>query len=199
LGLFLTLLAAGHETSANGLSWALYCLAAQPERQEVLAAKVREVVGTGPVEAQHLDALEDVRHFLEEAMRLFPPVPIMTRRALRDCQLGTELIRAGSLVFIPIYATHRHRALWEAPDVFDPERFGATAAQGRARCAYMPFGAGPRICIGASFAMLEMVVGLATMLSQVRLGLADPIPPRPIHRITLRPERDLILRVSARA
>jgi cytochrome P450 len=196
--MFLTLLAAGHETSANALTWALYCLAAQPEPQEALAARVREVVGDGPVEVTHLGALDEVRHFLQETMRLFPPAPRIARRALRDCQVGAELIRAGSLVFIPIYTIHRHRVLWSDPDVFDPARFSATSEQTRPRCAYMPFGAGPRICIGASFAMLEMLVGLATVLTKVRLRLGDPTPPQPMHRITLRPEHALVLRVEAR-
>lgn len=196
--MFLTLLTAGHETSANALTWALYSLAAQPEQQEALAARVREVVGDGPVEAAHLDALDGVRQFLHETMRLFPPVPRQTRLALRDCQVGPELIRAGSLVFIPIYTIHRHRTLWSDPDAFDPGRFTPALERARPRCAFMPFGAGPRICIGASFAMLEMVVGLATLLKGVRLHLRDPAPPQPIHRITLRPRQALALRIEAR-
>ncbi len=194
--MFLTLLTAGHETSANALSWALYCLAAQPEQQEALAARVRAVVGDGPVEAAHLDALDDVRRFLHETMRLFPPVPRQTRLAVRDCQVGSELIRAGSLVFIPIYTIHRHQTLWSDPDVFDPARFTPAAERARPRCAFMPFGAGPRICIGASFAMLEMVVGLATLLNGVRLRLGDGAVPQPIHRITLRPKQPLVLKIE---
>jgi cytochrome P450 len=196
--LFLTLIVAGHETSANALTWTLYCLAAQPERQEALAAWVREVIGDGPVEAGHLEALGEIKQFLQEAMRLLPPVPILARRALRDCQAGVEPIRAGSLLFIPIYAIHRHRALWSEPEVFDPDRFGLAAERVRPRCAYMPFGAGPRICIGAGFATMEMIVGLASLLAKVRVRLGDEGPPRPVYRITLRPERVVVLRVERR-
>lgn len=198
LDLFLTLIAAGHETSANALSWALYCLAAQPERQEALAGQVRDVLGDGPVRAEHIASLAEVRRFLEEAMRLFPAIPLIGRRPLRDCRLGGEAIRAGSLIFIPIYAIHRHRALWSDPDLFDPDRFQETSARDRPRCAYMPFGAGPRICIGAGFAMLEMVVGLASMLARVRVRLEDESPPSPVQRITLRPQGGMVLRLKGR-
>ena len=196
--LFLTLIAAGHETSANALSWALYCLAAEPERQDALANQVREVIGNGPVEAEHVASLVEVRRFLEETMRLFPAVPLISRRAVRDCRFGAETIQAGSLIFIPIYAIHRHHALWSDPDLFDPDRFQNSFAQARPRCAYMPFGTGPRICIGASFAMLEMVVGLASLLAKVRVQLSDTGSPQPIQRITLRPQGGLILRLEGR-
>jgi cytochrome P450 len=199
LDMFMTLLAAGHETSANALIWSLYCLAAQPERQEALSSQVRAVVGDGPVEMVHLEALGEVRCFLEETMRLFPPVPRLARLALRDCQVGGDLIRAGSLVFIPIYTIHRHRTLWHAPDVFDPARFQDAAARVRPRCAFLPFGAGPRICIGAGFALMEMIVGLATLLNRLKIQLGSPVPPRPIHRITLRPEYPLVLGFEARS
>ena len=196
--LFLTLIAAGHETSANALSWTLYCLAAQHERQDALASQVRTVIGDGPVQAEHVTSLAEVRRFLEEAMRLFPAVPLIGRRPLRDCRLGDETIRAGSLIFIPIYAIHRHRALWSDPDLFDPDRFQDSSAHARPRCAYMPFGAGPRICIGAAFAMLEMVVGLASLLARVRVRLVGESPPIPIQRVTLRPQSGMVLRVEAR-
>ncbi|TNC59325.1 cytochrome P450 [Rubellimicrobium roseum] len=199
LDMFMTLLAAGHETSANALIWALYCLAAQPDRQDTLSSQVRAVVGEGPVEMAHLEALGDVRCFLEETMRLFPPVPRLARLALRDCQIGGELIRTGSLVFIPIYTIHRHRTLWEEPDVFDPARFQDAATRLRPRCAFLPFGAGPRICIGAGFALMEMIVGLATLLNHVTVRLGSSVPPQPIHRITLRPEGPLVLRFEPRS
>ena len=196
--LFLTLIAAGHETSANALSWTLYCLAAQPERQDALAARVREVIGDGAVEADHVAPLEDVRRFLEEAMRLFPAVPLIGRRPLRNCHLGAETIRADSLIFIPIYAIHRHHALWSDPDLFDPNRFQVSSTTTRPRCAYMPFGAGPRICIGSAFAMLEMVVGLATLLARVRVRLSHGDAPKPIQRVTLRPQGGMTLHLEAR-
>lgn len=198
VSMFLTLIAAGHETSANALTWSLYCLAAQPDRQEVLADHVRKVIGGGPVEAFHLEALSDLAHFIEETMRLLPPVPMMSRRALHSCKIGGRTIEPTALVFIPIYAIHRHKSLWSCPDAFNPERFQPSSQATRPRCAYMPFGVGPRICLGASFAMTEMVAGLATMLMKIRFHLHDHTPPKPHHRITLRPRKAVVLRLERR-
>jgi len=198
VSMFLTLIAAGHETSANALTWALYCLAAQPDQQEALADHVRAVVGSGPVEASHLEVLSDLTHFIEETMRLLPPVPLMSRHALHSCEIAGKTVEATALIFIPIYAIHRHEALWSDPDCFDPGRFRSQAQAARPRCAYIPFGAGPRICIGASFAMMEMVAGLATMLTAVRFRLQDTTPPEPMHRITLRPRNPVVLRLEPR-
>ncbi len=198
VSMFLTLIAAGHETSANALTWALYCLAAQPDQQEALADHVRTVVGAGPVEASHLEALPDVTHFIEETMRLLPPVPLMSRHALHSSEVAGKTIEPTTLIFIPIYAIHRHEALWSNPDCFDPMRFRSEAQATRPRCAYLPFGAGPRICIGASFAMMEMVAGLATMLAATRFRLHDDTPPEPLHRITLRPRNPVVLRIEPR-
>jgi cytochrome P450 len=105
---------------------------------------------------------------------------------------------SGALVFIPIYTIHRHRSLWSNPDAFDPGRFTVASERARPRCAFMPFGAGPRVCIGASFAMLEMVVGLAMLLKATRLRFSDASPPQPIHRITLPPRGPLTLCIDAR-
>lgn len=198
VNMFLTLIAAGHETSANALTWALYCLAAQPDLQDALADHVRNVIGDGPVDAPHLEALPDVTHFIEETMRLLPPVPLLSRRPLRLCQIGGNSIEPKMLVLIPIYAIHRHRTLWSSPDDFDPERFAGGSQTQRPRCAFMPFGAGPRICLGASFAMMEMVAGLATMLAPLRFRLHDKTPPEPMHRITLRPRKEVVLRLELR-
>ncbi len=198
VSMFLTLIAAGHETSANALTWTLYCLAAQPDRQEALADHVRRVTGCRAVGAPDLDALSDLTYFIEETMRLLPPVPMMSRRALRSCQIGSEAIDPTALVFIPIYAIHRHKALWSSPDTFDPWRFRNQSQAPRPRCAYMPFGAGPRICLGASFAMLEMVAGLAAMLTAIRFRLHDDLPPEPLHRITLRPRKAVVLQIEPR-
>jgi cytochrome P450 len=178
---------------------ALYCLAAQPERQDALAAEVRHLVGDGPVEAEHLDRLGGVERFLKEVMRLFPPGPLLARRTIADCTIGGERLAPGAVVFIPIYAIHRHRALWRDPDLFDPERFQESEEKARHRCAYMPFGAGPRICIGASFALIEMVVGLASLLQHLRILLHGREDPRSVQRITLRPADALTLRIAPRA
>ena len=193
--MLLTLIAAGHETSANGLTWALYCLAEQPRLQDELAAEVARVAGARPIEAADLAALETVEAFIKETMRLLPPVPLLARRNLKAESFGGHGLKAGTLLFIPVYAIHRHERLWSHPDQFDPSRFQGDSARKIARTAYMPFGAGPRVCVGASFAMMEMVAGLATLLQSLRFATVNGARHEPIQRITLRPKGGLPLRV----
>lgn len=197
--MLLTLVAAGHETSANALTWALMCLAEQPALQEELAAEVGRVVGDRPVEAGDIAALGMVEAFLDETMRLLPPVPLMGRRAAHADTLGGHALKAGTLLFIPIYAIHRHERLWPDPDRFDLSRFQGDARKAIPRTAYMPFGAGPRVCVGATFAMMEMVAGLATLLQSCRFATVAGAACEPIHRVTLRPKGGLPLHVTPRA
>jgi cytochrome P450 len=193
--MLLTLIAAGHETSANALTWALYCLAEQPHLQEVLAAEVAKVAGTRIVEAADLPKLETVEAFIQETMRLFPPAPIIARRTLKTERLGGHSLKAGTLLFIPIYAIHRHKRLWQDPDHFDLTRFQGSRAKQIGRTAFMPFGAGPRVCVGATFAMMEMVAGLATLLQGCRFAIDEGAHYEPIQRITLKPKGGLRLQV----
>ncbi len=196
--MLLTLIAAGHETSAKGLTWALFCLAEQPELQADLAAEVARVAGGRPVAAADLPALSAVEAFLKETMRLFPPLPLLTRRTTRPETLAGRTLKPGTIVFIPIYAIHRHRRLWPDPDRFDHTRFLGDNAKQIPRTAYMPFGAGPRVCAGATFAMMEMVAALATLLQHVRFSTIESTRCEPVHRITLRPKGGLVLKLAAR-
>ena len=132
-------------------------------------------------------------------MRLYPPAPVVVRAATRDVHLGNELIRAGSPTYIPVYAIHRHRLLWDEPDTFDPDCFAPEAVKARHRYAYLPFGAGPRICIGMSFALLEAVVILATLLRSVRPCLRPGYVPELKQRITLRPAGGMPMQLQPRA
>jgi len=191
----LTLIAAGHETSANALTWALLCLAEQPRLQDAMAKEVAEIAGTRPIEASDLPKLETVEAFMKEVMRLFPPVPLMARRTVKPETLGGHSLKPGTLLFIPIYAIHRHERLWRDPDTFDLTRFQGDKAGRILRTAYMPFGAGPRVCVGATFAMMEMVAGLATLLQNVRFAPVEGARYEPIQRITLKPKGGLQLRV----
>ena len=131
-------------------------------------------------------------------MRLFPPVPLLARRTTQPEQLGGLTLKAGTLLFIPVYAIHRHTGLWNEPDRFDLTRFMGEGAKAVGRTAYLPFGAGPRICVGATFAMMEMVAGLATLLQNVSVSLAGGADCQPIQRITLRPKHGMPLRIEAR-
>jgi cytochrome P450 len=194
----LTFLAAGHATTAMALTWTLYLLARSPDWEARLVEEIGGVAGKARIEAAHLDRLVLVEQVLKEAMRLYPPAPIMMREAREDTAIGEAAIPKGTRVIVPIYAIHRHRKLWSDADRFDPSRFSAAAEDERTRYQFMPFGAGPRICIGMSFAMLEAKAVLATFLRSCRFGHVAGCDPEPISRLTLRPHGGMRLRVSGR-
>ncbi|MBS0242320.1 MAG: cytochrome P450 [Proteobacteria bacterium] len=194
----LTFAAAGHETTAKALTWTLYLLARAPIWADRVAAEVRRVAGAGPIEARHLDDLVVTRQVLKESMRLFPPAPVLGRMATKPVSLGAHILPTGAMVVIPVWAIHRHRALWTDPDRFDPERFTPENEKRLARTQFMPFGFGPRICVGMSFAMMEGVTLLATFVRAMRFAADETLAPEPVSRVTLRPKGGMPLRVSAR-
>ncbi|MCQ0990281.1 cytochrome P450 [Jiella marina] len=185
--MLLTLMSAGHETSANALAWAIYCLVEMPEVQECLIAEIDAAVGDRPIEHADIEKLGTVRAFIEETMRLFPPAPGLSRRMVKAETFGGMRFEPDTAVLIPIYLIHRHPAFWDRPDVFDLDRFTNGKDAGIQRTVYMPFGAGPKICLGAQLALVEMTAGLATLLQHVRFSRAADEQPRPLHRVTLRP------------
>ena len=193
-----TFLAAGHETTAKALTWTLYLLARAPEWKERILAEIDTVVGKEAVSAEHLERLPVTRAVLKEAMRLYPPAPIMTRLAAQDMTLGPVTIKAGTLVVIPIFAVHRHRKLWEDPDRFEPARFAPEREAKYARTQFMPFGFGPRTCIGGTFAMMEGGAILATLVRRARFEWDGVHAPEPISRVTLRPRGGMPLKVWLR-
>ena len=131
-------------------------------------------------------------------MRLYPPAPFLSRAAIAEDAVGDVRIEAGTLVTIAPYVLHRHQTLWDEPDSFRPERFLPEARSSIDRFAYLPFGAGPRVCIGASFALQEAVIVLASIVRAVRLDLAEGHVVTPLHRITLRPRNGLRMSVRSR-
>jgi cytochrome P450 len=193
-----TFIGAGHETTALALTYTLYLIANAPDVQERLLAEARAACGDAPVTPAMIEAMPFHEQVIREAMRLYPPVSIIDRVAREDVKLGDVEIRKGDYCFLMIYAMHRHALLWDAPAAFDPERFSEERAKGRHRFQYLPFGGGPRICIGMKFAYMEAVAILATLVR----GLA--FKPNPAHavvpniRITLRPEGGMPLHVAAR-
>ena len=160
-----TFIGAGHETTANALSWSLYLLSQDERARERVEQEVDEVLGEGPIEPQHLERLVYTRAVIDEAVRLYPPAPYMSRTAIADDRIGDLEIPAGSMVVIAPYVLHRHQKLWDEPDAFRPERFLPENRGGIDRFAYLPFGAGPRVCIGASFSLQEAVIVLATIVA----------------------------------
>lgn len=166
---------AGHETTAVALTWTLYLVAAHPSTRDRLTAEAAAVLGAGDVTPETLPKLAFVRQVISEAMRLYPPAFLLTRVSTRDTELAGHQVKAGQRVNIPIYAIHRRASVWNDPHAFDPDRFGP-GREPPSRYAYMPFGAGPRICIGGAFAMAEAVTVLTTL---VRSAQFEP-PPREI-------------------
>ncbi len=189
-----TFIAAGHETTARALGWTLYLLSQSPEW---LARCEKEADAAPDDPGQWLETMPAIRAAFEESMRLYPPVPMMSRVAIGDDRFGETEVARGSIVVAAPWLIHRHRSLWDNPDAYMPERFMPERREAIDRFAYLPFGAGPRVCIGAVFAMQEAVIVLANILRRVRLEHVGEAP-RPVHRITLRPEGRLTMRMRPR-
>ena len=188
---------AGHETTALALTWALYLLAFDPSVQARARDEVRTALGgREEVGYDDLPAMPLVGRVIDEALRLYAPAGFLTRVAREDDALSGVPVRAGMTVILPIHAMHRHRRLWEAPDAFDPDRFLPERSAGRHRYAYLPFGGGPRICIGAGLALQEARMLLAAFLARYSVALPPGFAPRPQMWFTLRPAGGMPLRLS---
>ncbi|MFD6949689.1 MULTISPECIES: cytochrome P450 [unclassified Nocardiopsis] len=182
-----TLLLAGHETTASTLSWAFYLVDRNPGTAERLRDEAVRVLGDRSPTYEDLHELTFTTMVVQETMRLYPPVWILPRRALADDEIGGYRVPAGSDVLICPYTLHRRPDSWEDPDRFDPDRFGPGRRDGRHRYAYIPFGAGPRVCVGSNLGMMEAVFVLAVVSRELRLRLPQD------HRVV--PEPMLSLRV----
>lgn len=194
----LTFITAGHETTALGLAWTFHLLSQNSDVERKVVEEIAAVTGGNPVAAGHIAELTYTRQVFSEAMRLYPPAPVVTRTALQDFKLGDHDIPAGTVLYVPIYAVHRHTALWDEPERFDPSRFDPEKTRARHRYAYMPFGAGPRVCIGNAFAMMEAVAILAVLLQKAHLENRSAATAEPLMRVTLRPQNPLMMRVTNR-
>jgi len=195
----MTLLIAGHETTANALSWVWVLLDRHPDEQERLRAEVVAATGGRPPTVEDVPQLPRLKAVIQETLRLYPPVWMFDRRALGPDDLGGTRVAKGDLVIFCPYAIHRLPELWSDPDAFRPERFEAGREEQKNKFAYLPFSAGPRTCIGNSFAMIESQIIMGTLLSRFRTRLADPAPITPHPRVTLRPSRPVMLRLEALA
>ena len=185
---------AGHETSASTLAWALYLLAQNPAWQDRLAAEGQGYDGafTG------LSGLKDTRDVFRETLRLYPPVPMMVREASKPEIFRGRAIKAGAQVVLSPWHLHRHARLWDAPDAFDPARFETENGKAGLRDAYMPFSAGPRMCTGAGFALIEGVVLLARLLRAYEFTLSEAHVPVPVAHLTVRAKDGIWLRIAKR-
>lgn len=191
----LTFLSAGHETTANALAWSTFLLSQSASwRARVQDEAAREL--RGPVEGL-TERLVVTRAVVDEALRLYPPIAALSRIAEGADMLSGVDVKPGSLIVIAPYVLHRHLGLWKSPDVFDPARFLGPARNEIDRFAYLPFGTGPRTCIGASFALQEATIVLAVLMSQFDLKLLPDARVWPIQRVTLRPS-ELPMRLALR-
>jgi cytochrome P450 len=193
----LTFIAAGHETTANALSWSMFLLSQSREwRERVQAEADRELAGPIPGIA---DRLVETRAVIEEAIRLYPPIAAISRVALGEDNLNGERVRPGSLIVISPYVLHRHRLLWDSPDTFDPQRFLGSARAEIDRFAYLPFGTGPRKCIGSTFALQEATLVLAMIAKYFSFRLKPGHAVWPTLQVTLRPANGLPMIVRRRS
>jgi cytochrome P450 len=194
----MTLLLAGHETTANTLSWALYLLAQNPESQARLAAELHDVLGGRVADAAGLQRLPYTQMVLMEAQRLYPPAWAIGRKALVDFEVSGYRVPAGTNVIVSQWVLHRDPQIYPDPERFNPERWREEVAGRRSlpKFAYLPFGAGPRVCVGASLALTESALVLATLIQHFRFSLASAEPVKAFPSVTLRPRRGVHLRVS---
>lgn len=192
-------LMAGYDTTALSLAWTLYLISQSPEWEERMLQEVMSVVGEGPVTAAHVGQLGVVQQVYNESLRLFPTAPIIVRDILTDMEFDGIAVPAGTIGIIPIYAIHRHHGLWRDPDRFDPDRFSPGSEPKPGRFQFMPFGVGPRICIGAAFATIEATIMLATFVRAARFEAIPDFDPHPSGQMFLLPKNGMPMRVIPRA
>jgi cytochrome P450 len=194
-----TFIVAGHETVASALTWAWDLLAHHPEAAARLRAEADAL--DGPATFDDLPRLPFAAAVLDETLRLYPPAWVITRRALEDDELAGVPVAANALVIVSPWLVHRHASAWDRPEEFDPSRFldesGARRRDVVASPAYLPFGAGPRLCIGRDMALLEGVLVLASLARAVDLEAVGPSP-RAVPLVTVRPDGGLPLRLHLR-
>ncbi|MER8906341.1 cytochrome P450 [Mesorhizobium sp. M0854] len=195
----ITFIGAGHETTARALGWTLYCLAEAPWEREKIEHEIDAVLAREPDPTKWLDAMPLTRAAFEEALRLYPPAPSINREPIEpETWNGLYIPRRAAVLVMP-WVVHRHRKLWDRPDAFMPERFHPGNREKIDRFQYLPFGAGPRVCIGASFAMQEAIIALAIMLSRYRFDATAETRPWPVQKLTTQPQGGLPMQVTRRA
>jgi cytochrome P450 len=194
-----TLLLAGHETTALALSWAGYLIGRHPAIQDELAAEACEILPYAAATVTDLPRLRVAERVVMEVMRLYPPAWAIGREALLDCEIGGYAVRKDTTLYMSPWVIHRDPRHFEDPTVFRPDRWRGDLARRLPRFAYLPFGGGPRICIGNRFAMMEAVLILATIVRRFRLDWQRDRPVAPFASITLRPQGGVWVRISARS
>ena len=194
----MTFITAGHETTAVALTWTLWLLAKDQTTQQRVFEEVRAVAGDHMIDATHIEGLSFCRQVIQEAMRLFPPAPGIWRIVKEAMEIGGMQIPARTWIHIPVFALHRNVGLWDNPNAFDPDRFAADRVKTRSRYTFLPFGGGPRVCIGAGFAMIEAAIILATLVRAFFFQVVAGHRPKTVAKITLRPSGGMPLLIMTR-
>jgi cytochrome P450 len=189
-----TMILAGHETTATALFWALYVLSLDPQAQEQLAAEVRTAERAGALDLANLPF---TRAVIDETMRLYPPAFLIARAAAGPDRIGDIAIARKDIMLIAPWLLHRHEKLWHEPNAFIPQRF-MPGAPPPDRFAYLPFGVGPRVCIGAHFALVEATLALAKIVGSFRITLIDREPVMPVGVVTTQPDRSPMFSIERR-
>ena len=199
----LTFIGAGHETTARALAWTLFCVANSPHVRSAMEEEIDGVLASGADPVDWLDRMPWTRAAFEEALRLYPPAPSINRAAIADDVWTSpsgetvEIPKDVTILVMP-WTLHRHERLWHKPRAFMPERFLPENRDAIHRFQYLPFGAGPRICIGATFAMQEAIIALGVLMHRFRFDMTEETRPWPVQRLTTQPANGLVLRVTAR-
>jgi cytochrome P450 len=169
-----------------------------PAVRERLLAEIKRVAGDDPVSFEHVREMTYVRNVFRETLRLYPPITFMPRVALEDARIGGRKVKRGALIMISPWVMHRHLSLWKDPDAFDPDRFSPEREAELPEWGYIPFGQGPRICVGQAFAHTEAVLMLAELLRRYDFEPLAPGTVRPVARLTTRPETQILCRIRRR-
>jgi cytochrome P450 len=194
----MTLILAGHETTANALTWAFYLLTKHPSAERALQQELDATLSDAPPSFADLRKLAQPARIFQETMRLFPPIWVVERQAAADDRIGDLHVPAGTRMTIAPFIMHYNRRYWDQPQGFDPERFAPAAAEGRHKFAYIPFAAGPRVCIGKDFAMVEGQLALAALAQRFRIELVPAAHVEPSPQLTLRLKHGLWVRAARR-
>ena len=187
---------AGHETTASVLTWVFFILSQQPATVARMREEVARVSGGGEITLEHTKKMVFVRNVFRETMRLYPPITFLPRVAAADTEIGGHKVRRGAMIMIAPWTIHRNAALWRDADRFDPDRWSAEREGEVVPGAYMPFGLGPRICVGAAFATIESTLILARLVRRYDFSALSPATVRPASRLTTRPAREIAMRVA---
>jgi cytochrome P450 len=188
---------AGHETTASALTWAVFIASVRPEIAARIRDEVRAVAGDGAIGFEAVRQLNYTRRVFRETLRLYPPITFIPRVALTNSVIGGVKVKRGAMLMIAPWAVHRHKALWKDPDVFDPDRFLPEREAEIVPGSYIPFGAGPRVCVGAAFATTEATLILARLLRRFSFEVERLETVRPVARLTTRPAEPVFVKVTA--